>query len=1163
DEIQFQEGEIQSFHEKAVRIQELLEWEAIPLEFQVVESTVRKKMEQVKHIKNQLSTRSEGPSGDLAQSRVKLEPTESSVTNQGRKQNLRSLPDPQGGPPASEPRVRGQQCCPRGLGEHEELMQSTEDPSDDEITPTAEELPEAPCVAPEQVQELCSRRPYPVDTDPQRRKDETMKEGTAAKRHRGSQLVQTEGDQSKQSAAKNLLDTFETEQEDVEKYPEKLREYMTSCRQLSGSLDTLETALKDSAAQIPTSYKAAIEQVERQAALGREISSIEKKMLDLRERAKDLERMGEAGSEGPVSQAVSRLWDNWLCLQGSARQQELHYTALRQEWKTISEQIDRAIIVQDHFPDDLPEGPREQATKAELLELEKSISHYHCDLKDQQSALAILLCRVTSVLGVQEASDPTPTTPILQELRAMEGRCRSLERKIEKSGRDIEEEVQEREKTLREIDRIGDWLQQATSQLENTKLDSDGSEQLRDTLNAQRQAMAEISKGLRSRYPERYTSIPAEINTRIQETSRALGDMEAKLQALDSQNTQSQELSLRIAAIRSGLQSVERMLQQSSKSHSEAKAQQKRIWSGIDEWYSVLSQLDAEVQELAEQDPEQAQELMESLLEPFQQHQHVSRMAEHRTASLNKIPEALEEYRQITDSASSWSESAEDLLSSKTDYTSAKSLSKQLLVFQVMAESGRQKQTSLQDIASRLKELSVIYQTDEMKQNLGELQDGVSTLQQIIDQKLTEIKHIATEVGDIESEVKFLENKLSKINAILSSIDLCDLPIQMHLENNQVIVENLEEMKDLVGVMMECKESLGLPKDVICTVEVFAKVERVSIELKRLQELTTQQGTMLQSLLEKLEECDAEMERLQQVSGGEFSMEALGERLANLTERRDLLLNNMQEALTQLVQDELGCEQPVAEDRGQEERSSATLSDQPRDAKVTSDGKLPSLMEEEEEEDNEEDENIAEPVKRSRTPVPSLDSWPSLPEDLSVCWDRAAALERWLDTAQELLGVSGGDWEMQRDVEEHLQQSQRMLLEIEQKISQLAQAGQEGSGPLSHELELLSLRLGTLKCSLVTFQTKLQEIQSEEQEAQTKGTTSANGTSCPPLTTGQPTLPTKKPRLSRQDSLQQQKELQVELSQHKHLTEYVTLHGDRVNQQIHNREEQEAVQPVS
>ncbi|GCB84117.1 hypothetical protein scyTo_0024819, partial [Scyliorhinus torazame] len=122
------------------------------------------------------------------------------------------------------------------------------------------------------------------------------------------------------------------------------------------------------------------------------------------------------------------------------------------------------------------------------------------------------------------------------------------------------------------------------------------------------------------------------------------------------------------------------------------------------------------------------------------------------------------------------------------------------------------------------------------------------------------------EVGDIETEVKIFENKLSKINTILSSIDLYDLTIQEHLANREIILENLEEMKGLVGVMEECKESLGLPEEVICTVEVFTKMDQVNTQLGHLQEFTTQQSTMLQALLGRLQECDAEMERLQRVS---------------------------------------------------------------------------------------------------------------------------------------------------------------------------------------------------------------------------------------------------------------------------------------------------------
>ncbi|XP_048450597.1 nesprin-2-like, partial [Rhincodon typus] len=158
--------------------------------------------------------------------------------------------------------------------------------------------------------------------------------------------------------------------------------------------------------------------------------------------------------------------------------------------------------------------------------------------------------------------------------------------------------------------------------------------QLRAAASAQRQAMAELSGQLRNRYSER--DIPTEIVARVQGTNAALTDVEAKLQALCPQASASQDLSHRIVSVTSGLQSVEKMLQRCSKTHTEARNQQKRVWRAIDEWHSVLSELEAEVQELAQQDPGEAQQLMENLLEPLQLHQHISHRAEHRTALLNK-----------------------------------------------------------------------------------------------------------------------------------------------------------------------------------------------------------------------------------------------------------------------------------------------------------------------------------------------------------------------------------------------------------------------------------------------------------------------------------------------------------------------------------------------
>ncbi|XP_072424107.1 uncharacterized protein [Chiloscyllium punctatum] len=1156
DEIPSQEKEIPSFQEKVVRIQELLGWKEIPLELQVV-STVKKKIEQVKHINKQLNTMDKAPTGHLSHSVVKHEPTGVPSESDGREQVLPLCLNREGVRPVFEFSVEGQQCSQHRLGAHEEMVWSGEDPSDDDITPTAEDLPETPCAQTDRVQEQGNDSHYLGETEQCRRQHQASEEETQAKRRRELWPVQVEQDQNMQPASKTPLQQQDTELEALEKYPEKLKEHVTRYRQLTEHLASLETSLTASTAQIPTSYKAAIEQAERQTALGREIDCIELKVLELKDKAHDLEGTADISNEGSASQAVSTLSGRWLRLRDSAREQELRCSGLREEWKSINEEIDRAMIVLDHLQDDLPDHLRQQAPMAELLGLEEYVSRYHGDLTQQQSTLGLLFQRVARVLNVQEPSDSASAVPVLQELRMMEERCQSLAQKIEKDRQEIEAEIREREKTFQEIDSVDAWLQQTTIQLDSTELHNDGGshtdlEQLRAGVSARRQAMAELSGQLQSRYSEQ--DVPSEIATRIQETSTALTDMGAKLEA-----SPRQDLSHRIVSITNGLHGVEKLLKQCSKTHSEAQNQQKTVWRAIDEWHSVLSELEAEVQELAQQDPEQAQQLMENLMEPLQLYQHVSHTAERRTILLNKIPDCLEEYKQITDSTEAWNNNAKSLLSSQMDYTSAKTVNKQLLALQVLAHSGKQKQQGLQDVVFRLKELSVLYQTEDMMERLNQLQKGTSTLQQKIDVQLAELEHVATELGDLESEVKNIENKLLKINTILSSIKLCDLPIVEHLENRQIILENLEEMKELVGMMEHCKETLGMTPEAICTVEVFTKIQRVSTELTHLQEVTTQQSTMLQSLLEKLQEYNTEMERLQQM--GELYDETQGERLASLTERRELLLNSAQEALTQFVQDKPEGEEPVDKSSREEEQSATALSNLPWDSKVSPDGKLPSLLEEDEE--HEEDEDIIKSGERNQTLVPTLAPTLSPLEDLHECQDRAAALERWLDTVQESLGECAGDQEMHQDVEEHLLQSQSALLEIEEKVCELAQAGQEGNDTLQPALEILSHRLGTLKGCLVTFEAKLRDGQNEGQETPAKKIAPADGTFCHTLPTGQPTSMAIKPKLSRQDSLQQQKELELELAQHKHLTEYIALHVDRMNQQVHNCTEQDVHQSTS
>lgn len=62
-----------------------------------------------------------------------------------------------------------------------------------------------------------------------------------------------------------------------------------------------------------------------------------------------------------------------------------------------------------------------------------------------------------------------------------------------------------------------------------------------------------------------------------------------------------------------------------------------RIWDLLDLWHYKMNELDSEVQDIVEQDPHQAQELMDRWMIPLQQYQHVSQHAERRTTDLNRV----------------------------------------------------------------------------------------------------------------------------------------------------------------------------------------------------------------------------------------------------------------------------------------------------------------------------------------------------------------------------------------------------------------------------------------------------------------------------------------------------------------------------------------------
>ncbi|KAG5857708.1 hypothetical protein ANANG_G00022250 [Anguilla anguilla] len=163
---------------------------------------------------------------------------------------------------------------------------------------------------------------------------------------------------------------------------------------------------------------------------------------------------------------------------------------------------------------------------------------------------------------------------------------------------------------------------------------------------------------------------------------------------------------------------------------------------------------------------------------------------------------------------------------------------------------------------------------------------------------------------------------------------------------------------------------------------------------------------------------------------------------------------------------------------------------------------------------------------------------------LHACREQAAQLELWLEGARRSLGAPSPAAAMQDSFEQQLLSCQEMFLEIEAKVASLSDLGQqEASSETHHQVEALSSRLELLKTSLVTFQQLLQERQNVEQEIQhsehPQGSVLKGSASVHEM------LTSTKGKLIRQNSLQQQRELEHELSEQRDLTKAIARHGSR------------------
>ncbi|XP_074146434.1 nesprin-2 isoform X1 [Sminthopsis crassicaudata] len=671
---------------------------------------------------------------------------------------------------------------------------------------------------------------------------------------------------------KNSLvkESAETKQADIERSLKCYQSYNKIKQNICANLNKVEKELQQSISHKPMSYKEALERLEQSKNFVLELVSTQEELMKLRQDFRCLKLKCTENDSICLLKIVSALWEKWLSLLENAREWELYCEELKQEWKFVSEEIEREAIILDNLQEEFPEStkPKEAATNEELSEALECFCQYEENLEREQLLFTLLLHRIKNILSVPENLETSESIPVLQEILSMQDRCIKLSQKAQANKKLVQLEIEERNNINNEIIALRNTFEKVTSSFHDMELEEDPDkeehlEALQRIIDKEKLALENIMEKLRIKYSEMYTIVPAEIECQMEECKKTLEDIDEKIRNEVLKNSPSYVMSRKIEEINLGLQNVEKMLQQKSRNIEQAQEIQKKMWDELDLWHSKLNELDSEVQDIVEQDPGQAQEWMDNLMVPFQQYQQVSQKAEHRTSQLNKATLKMEEYNDLLRNTETWVENTSSLLDGPTDYSSSKALSHHANILQMALEDSEQKQNLLHSVYSDLEEFSMIFETDDLAPiKLNQLSARVTTLQQKLMASLPQIQHMADEVVAIETEVKSIEKKVSKIKAILFSKEIFDFSPEEHLKHGEVILENIKPMKKSIAEIESYQVVLQLPETGMKSLPVFERTNQLSQEVKMLEKMTHEQNELLKLVMKQTGECDQEIEHL-------------------------------------------------------------------------------------------------------------------------------------------------------------------------------------------------------------------------------------------------------------------------------------------------------------
>ncbi|XP_020772948.2 nesprin-2-like [Boleophthalmus pectinirostris] len=467
----------------------------------------------------------------------------------------------------------------------------------------------------------------------------------------------------------------------------------------------------------------------------------------------------------------------------------------------------------------------------ELHDGVQSWEQYQDRLDCEHRALSALELRVARLLEVPAHLEQAPPTPLCQQLQAMQTRYNSVSKRSSVGLASSRSELEERERSREELQRLKIWLEAADHLL--SEPETGNAHEIQEALLqlfTQKALLQRITNSIQTKYSEPDGLIPSEIEVLLQDANQIMQQVEPKVNEAVEKSGPVYRLGAKLSEIQSGLHSLQKRLDQKSPTAAEAKITQKRVWDELDVWHSCLAALEADLQDLDK--PQEALVLTERLVEVQQIHSQLAKQAEQRTTVLSKIHTWLQEHQEMINSSKSWINEAKTWLAAPATYTTAKCLSSHVHALQVVLGDSAQIRSTLQGFTLVLEEMSQVCDVSSLQLELQEADREVAQVQDSFTAPLTKLQHAAAEVEAIEGEVRKMENDVAEIKQLLASPESLPSPKVRRLK---IVEQKIQAMQRTINDIQSSKPHLELPEKAEETLTVFTVVDHLQILLQELQ----------------------------------------------------------------------------------------------------------------------------------------------------------------------------------------------------------------------------------------------------------------------------------------------------------------------------------------